>query len=149
VSRPKNSDRRSQGTIGPKERAGEMSLVFAERGKNQMKIAEAILEIVGKKKRSIKISHETLEVKKGDRVSWKKKTGDKFNYKIIFPEHSPFKEANEFMAIDANDITLGIMVDYDHEICGWKRFKYLIIASDGTTSLYLDPELIIPKNARA
>jgi hypothetical protein len=124
----------------------ELEKMPNENESNKVKKAELLLEIVGKAPKKIKVNHEKLEVKKGDKVIWKKQPKDKFSYKIIFSEHSPFTE-NEFPFGSGGDSGEQTVV-YDHLICGWKRFKYVIIASDGTDVLFSDPELIIPKNAR-
>ena len=112
-----------------------------------MKKAELTLEIEGKESPRIKVVPAKLEVKKDDTVAWRKKGRDNYVYKIIFPEHSPF-ELNEF-SVGKEGATKETPVLYDHTICGWKRFKYLIMATDGTRVLYLDPELIIPKNPKS
>jgi len=107
---------------------------------------ELSIEIVQKKdKKTIKISNGRLEVDKGDTIKWKRKNlQDNFQFTIIFPDHSPFKK-NEFK-METRGNTGAIKVIYDPDVCGWKKFKYSITASDGSEPLLLDPELIIPKN---
>jgi hypothetical protein len=112
-----------------------------------MKNLELTLEIVGKKQNIIKVSNGRLELDKGDMLKWKRKDGRApFLFKVIFPEHSPFAKS-EFV-MKENGETEEMAVIYSPEYCGWKRFKYVIVVYNKPDILYLDPELIIPKNAR-
>jgi hypothetical protein len=113
-----------------------------------MKKEEVSLEIVGRGRSGINVNKEKLELDKGDTVKWKRKDAQaQFSFKIIFPEHSPFGKS-EFMMGEKGE-TEELTVIYAPETCGWRRFKYVILAYDKPNLHFLDPELIIPKNARA
>jgi hypothetical protein len=118
----------------------------AKRGGNLMKDFELSLEIASKK-RGISVSDEKLELDKGDTLKWKRKDPHaSFSFKVIFPEHSPFAKSEFVMA--GNGETDAPKVIYSPGTSGWKKFKYVIVAYNEPDLHYLDPELIIPKNAR-